>query len=133
MSKEVTVFVGNLPADTEWTTLKDLFEEYGSVHANVPKHENGKIKGFGAVKFPDIQQAHKASDEMDGYEFNGQKLTAHVDRKLTQYQRPSTQDRPGDAKLASRPGDWTCPSCNANVFASKSACFKCFTAKPGGK
>merc|ERR1740124_1375743 len=25
----------------------------------------------------------------------------------------------------SRPGDWTCPDCGANVFASKSACFKC--------
>jgi hypothetical protein len=24
-----------------------------------------------------------------------------------------------------RPGDWTCPTCSANVFASKSECFKC--------
>jgi len=24
-----------------------------------------------------------------------------------------------------RPGDWTCPQCGANVFASKSSCFKC--------
>jgi phosphopantetheinyl transferase (holo-ACP synthase) len=32
----------------------------------------------------------------------------------------------------SRPGDWECPSCGANVFASKSACFKCNTPKPGG-
>eukprot|EP00036_Acanthoecidae_sp_10tr_P008667 CAMPEP_0182923226 /NCGR_PEP_ID=MMETSP0105_2-20130417/5289_1 /TAXON_ID=81532 ORGANISM="Acanthoeca-like sp., Strain 10tr" /NCGR_SAMPLE_ID=MMETSP0105_2 /ASSEMBLY_ACC=CAM_ASM_000205 /LENGTH=617 /DNA_ID=CAMNT_0025060919 /DNA_START=69 /DNA_END=1922 /DNA_ORIENTATION=- len=30
-----------------------------------------------------------------------------------------------------RPGDWRCPSCSANVFASKSSCFKCGTAKPG--
>ena len=22
-------------------------------------------------------------------------------------------------------GDWTCPSCNANVFASKNECFRC--------
>ncbi|KAJ1485337.1 hypothetical protein T484DRAFT_1620517 [Baffinella frigidus] len=26
---------------------------------------------------------------------------------------------------APRPGDWTCPSCNANVFASNQACFRC--------
>jgi len=29
-----------------------------------------------------------------------------------------------------RPGDWTCPSCRANVFASRSECFKCNTPKP---
>ncbi|KAJ1456706.1 hypothetical protein M885DRAFT_563809 [Pelagophyceae sp. CCMP2097] len=31
-----------------------------------------------------------------------------------------------------RPGDWECPSCRANVFASKSSCFKCGESKPGG-
>ena len=30
-----------------------------------------------------------------------------------------------------RPGDWTCPSCHANVFASKTECFRCQTPKPG--
>ena len=29
-----------------------------------------------------------------------------------------------------RPGDWTCPGCGANVFASKSSCFKCATPRP---
>lgn len=29
-----------------------------------------------------------------------------------------------------RPGDWTCPTCSANVFASKSECFKCRFAPP---
>ena len=28
-------------------------------------------------------------------------------------------------------GDWECPSCGANVFASKDACFKCGTPKGG--
>mmetsp|Transcript_1896 Transcript_1896/g.5566 ORF Transcript_1896/g.5566 Transcript_1896/m.5566 type:complete len:153 (+) Transcript_1896:88-546(+) len=31
-----------------------------------------------------------------------------------------------------RPGDWECPSCRANVFASKDACFKCGEPKPSG-
>ena len=30
-----------------------------------------------------------------------------------------------------RPGDWTCLQCGANVFASKSSCFKCGAPKPG--
>ena len=29
-----------------------------------------------------------------------------------------------------RPGDWRCPSCGANVFASKTECFRCQTPKP---
>jgi hypothetical protein len=29
-----------------------------------------------------------------------------------------------------RDGDWSCPGCNALVFASKSECFKCHTPKP---
>ena len=28
-----------------------------------------------------------------------------------------------------RPGDWNCPSCNVNNFASRNACFKCGTPK----
>jgi hypothetical protein len=31
-----------------------------------------------------------------------------------------------------RPGDWTCPGCAAHNFASRSVCFKCKNAKPGG-
>jgi hypothetical protein len=31
-----------------------------------------------------------------------------------------------------RPGDWPCPQCGANNFASKTACFKCGVPKPGG-
>jgi hypothetical protein len=34
----------------------------------------------------------------------------------------------GDA----RPGDWTCPGCNVNVFASKMSCFKVRTARACG-
>eukprot|EP00516_Mucochytrium_quahogii_P009875 CAMPEP_0203767078 /NCGR_PEP_ID=MMETSP0099_2-20121227/788_1 /ASSEMBLY_ACC=CAM_ASM_000209 /TAXON_ID=96639 /ORGANISM=" , Strain NY0313808BC1" /LENGTH=356 /DNA_ID=CAMNT_0050663529 /DNA_START=234 /DNA_END=1301 /DNA_ORIENTATION=- len=31
-----------------------------------------------------------------------------------------------------RPGDWTCPECRANVFASRNECYKCRTPKPPG-
>lgn len=30
-----------------------------------------------------------------------------------------------------RPGDWECPECGANVFASKDRCFKCGASKRG--
>ena len=31
-----------------------------------------------------------------------------------------------------REGDWTCPMCKANVYASRVACFRCQTLKPPG-
>ena len=37
----------------------------------------------------------------------------------------------GAPKMGSkRAGDWTCPSCKSNVFASKRECFLCQTPKP---
>eukprot|EP00966_Prymnesium_polylepis_P094698 2192212-Prymnesium_polylepis.1 len=37
----------------------------------------------------------------------------------------------GGGDLNVRPGDWTCDNCGAHVFASKLACFRCHTPKPG--
>ena len=34
------------------------------------------------------------------------------------------------ARVDVRPGDWTCPNCGANVFASKTNCFRCQTPRP---
>mmetsp|Transcript_50668 Transcript_50668/g.115065 ORF Transcript_50668/g.115065 Transcript_50668/m.115065 type:complete len:99 (-) Transcript_50668:439-735(-) len=31
----------------------------------------------------------------------------------------------GGGSREGRPGDWPCPSCQANNFASRDACFKC--------
>ena len=33
---------------------------------------------------------------------------------------------------APRAGDWECPSCGRNVFASKTECFKCGEPRPEG-
>ncbi len=43
------------------------------------------------------------------------------------------RNRPGDSNSARpppRPGDWTCPKCSAQVFASRIECFKCHAPKP---
>jgi uncharacterized OB-fold protein len=43
----------------------------------------------------------------------------------------STQTPQAKKKIAKavRVGDWQCAKCGANVFATKSACFKCKTPK----
>ena len=42
---------------------------------------------------------------------------------------PATSPLP---RVAARCDCRTCPSCQSNVFASKSECFRCQTPKPGG-
>merc|ERR1719361_1823414 len=46
--------------------------------------------------------------------------------------RDHSGDRGADAGRIgdTRPGDWQCPNCNVNVFASKTSCFKCGGPKP---
>lgn len=39
----------------------------------------------------------------------------------------------GGPRGQARPGDWTCPECSANVFASRDKCFRCSTARPGSE
>ena len=39
--------------------------------------------------------------------------------------------RSSPLRARARSGDWTCPSCQAHVFASKDTCFRCHAAKPG--
>ena len=39
-------------------------------------------------------------------------------------------DKPGKSGAAGAGGDWTCPACLADVFASRDKCFKCQTPKP---
>lgn len=43
---------------------------------------------------------------------------------------PATAQSWGRAPNPGRPGDWLCPSCGANCFASRDTCFKCKTPKP---
>ena len=38
----------------------------------------------------------------------------------------------GGGGSAVKPGDWTCPSCKVNVFASRDKCFKCGADRPAG-
>ncbi len=45
---------------------------------------------------------------------------------------PGPDNNVGDNKLGKRAGDWSCPECDANVFASKMQCFKCSTPRPQG-
>ena len=46
------------------------------------------------------------------------------------YDRGDRRDSRGGAGGEVRPGDWTCDSCGATVFASKDECYRCGAPKP---
>jgi hypothetical protein len=79
-------------------------------------YEMAKLK----QQFDDLMEKHRlGSTSKDLYRSDGAALSA--------MDRLDGQVGGGDD---SRPGDWTCPQCNSNVFASKMECFRCQTPKP---
>ncbi|KAF9578482.1 hypothetical protein BGW38_005690, partial [Lunasporangiospora selenospora] len=75
------VFVGNLPFQCQWQDLKDLFRKAGPVlRADVALGFDGRSRGFGSVLFVNPEDAKKAIETFDNYEFQGRNLRVHYDR-----------------------------------------------------
>ena len=51
-----------------------------------------------------------------------------VSETKAEWHLPRREWRP--AASSARPGDWTCPACQANVFAKRMSCYKCQAPKP---
>ncbi len=74
MSKKV--YVGNMNYSTAENQLRDLFAQYGevaSVNIIVDRY-TGKAKGFGFVEMNNDDEAQKAIDALNGFEFMGRQL-----------------------------------------------------------
>ena len=78
------VYVGNLPFDTSWQTLKDFMRLAGKVlHADVPQRDDGKPKGFGLVEFENANFARRACETLNGAELDGRPLTVRMDKQAS--------------------------------------------------
>jgi RNA recognition motif-containing protein len=76
------VFVGNLPFDTTWANLKDLFREAGTVlHADVATGPDGSSKGYGTVLLGTTRDAAKAIQLFNESEFGGRTLEVRPDAR----------------------------------------------------
>lgn len=69
------LYIGNLPFDTSQDEIYSLFEEYGDVKdCYVPMdRETGQSRGFAFVSLSP-EDAQRAIDETDGFEFDGRIL-----------------------------------------------------------
>jgi hypothetical protein len=77
-----TVYVNNIPYETKWPELKDLFRDRvgGEVFfCEVFEKSDGRSAGCGAVEFRSNSDAERAVKIMHHYEFNGRKISVRID------------------------------------------------------
>ncbi|MDZ7814667.1 MAG: RNA-binding protein [Planctomycetota bacterium] len=86
------LYVGNLPYTTSETELREMFENFGTVHSVnvITDRETGRSKGFGFVELDD-EQADAAREELNGSDFGGRSL--RVDEARPRQPRRERDDR----------------------------------------
>jgi hypothetical protein len=74
--------------------------------------------GCGALVFASKTECFKCGCSKDGH-------AATTGSDLHEQSWVQAAYSQGPKKSRKKRGDWSCPECNANVFASKTACYKC--------
>lgn len=83
---ETNLYIGYLPPNLEDDGLINLFSQFGEiVMAKVIKDRvTGLSKGYGFVKYSDVQQANTAIASMNGYKLDGRTIAVRVAGKPPQ-------------------------------------------------
>lgn len=139
----VGVIAKEKPKNTRTPGFEDTWP-----HA-VKLYKPGRNDGDACVTYMDGHAAKAAIKTYNRYKFKGCKIGVAYAGQGRQYEAVELQkpwhereenqgkmDReggggPGGSK-GPRPGDWVCPGCAADVYASKDSCFKCGASKPEG-
>ncbi|RCI11524.1 hypothetical protein L249_7488 [Ophiocordyceps polyrhachis-furcata BCC 54312] len=78
------IYVNNLPFNTGWQDLKDLFRQAtrigGVIRADVHVGPDGRPKGSGIVVFESPDDARNAIQQFNGYDWQGRLLEVREDR-----------------------------------------------------
>ncbi|KAJ2919888.1 hypothetical protein MD484_g523, partial [Candolleomyces efflorescens] len=75
------LYVGNLPYRVRWQDLKDLFRRAGTVlRADVSLGPDNRSRGYGTVLLATAEDAGRAIDMFNGYEWQSRILEVRVDR-----------------------------------------------------
>ncbi len=80
--KVKSIFVGNLDFAVTDSSVRSLFERYGTVdRVNlVTDRDTGRLRGFGFVEMPDANQAEQAIAGLNGTNFEGRALNVNEAR-----------------------------------------------------
>lgn len=84
-AKLKNIFVGNLSFGTTETTIRSLFESYGSVdRVNiVTDRDTGQARGFAFVEMPVDAEGNAAIDGLNGRDVDGRTLNVNEARPKT--------------------------------------------------
>jgi len=133
------IFVGGLPQSCSDDEFREYFERYGGTTDVVvmKDRETGNTRGFGFVTYENTDSVDQVMDMYKDHQIAGKwvevkRATPKTDMGGGGCGGGGGGKGGGKAKGDGRPGDWTCPGCQSNVFASKSSCFKCGEPKPSG-
>lgn len=77
------IYVGNLPFETSWQDLKDLFKSCGTIdRADVMEDAaTGRKKGFGVVTFTNDRAVDNAIRKFHGANYEGRVLEVRLDKR----------------------------------------------------
>lgn len=82
----MNIYVGNIPRSTDEQTIRDLFEEYGSVSEVklLRDRYTGELRGFGFVTMESDEEAQNAIDNINDTELGGRTLVVNKARPRTE-------------------------------------------------
>ncbi len=78
----MNIYVGNIPRSTDEQTIRELFEEYGSVSEVklLKDRYTGELRGFGFVTMESEEEAQNAIDSINETELGGRTLVVNKAR-----------------------------------------------------
>ncbi len=78
----INIYVGNLNYQSSEESLRELFEEYGTVDSAkiIMDRFTGRSRGFGFVEMPNREEGLRAIEELDSKEFDGRSLRVNEAR-----------------------------------------------------
>ncbi len=82
MSQNSKLYVGNLSFNTTEETLKETFEEHGTVNdvKIITDRDTGRSRGFGFVEMDSDAEAQSAIQELDNTQLDGRSIHVNVAR-----------------------------------------------------
>lgn len=75
-----TLYVGNLPFETNTAKLESVFAPHKPTSAEVQERRDGRSRGFGLVKFTSEDAANAAIDALNNTEVDGREIYVRIDR-----------------------------------------------------
>jgi RNA recognition motif-containing protein len=78
------LYVGNLPFSATDDSLREMFQQAGSVESArvITDRDSGRSKGFGFVEMSTEQEAADAINKFNGADFEGRSLTVNEARPM---------------------------------------------------